>query len=82
MGWKHELYHLAWPIIRLWRWLHERCIVCGVQTYSPKFGAYRYCSLECAAYDQALKDPRRSWVLFGTVKTPKPHFEADMKGGE
>ena len=80
---------------RLWRWItipfirHYRhtvgaCLVCGNDAgfngYTMR--RYRYCSLECAAYDGALNDPKKSWVLFGTIMEPKRHYEADMNGDE
>lgn len=80
---------------RLWRWItipfirHYRhtcmdCLVCGryVGFSGHTTRQYRYCSLECAAYDGALKEPRKSWVLFGTIKEPKRHHEHDMKCGD
>jgi hypothetical protein len=60
--------------------MNYQCIVCGraladYPIYTcPDFT--RYCSLECAAYDQALKDPKKSWVLFGSLVPPKRHHEA------
>lgn len=58
--------------IRLWRYLRSRCLVCGRCDTGP----YRYCTLECAAYDQALKDPGKSRILSGCVHArPKPHHE-------
>lgn len=73
---------LVRPFIRAWRWVFQDCIVCGSFISVHENVHYRYCSLECAAYDGALKEPKKSWVLFGTLKKPKRHFEADMKGGE
>jgi len=68
------------PFKRLGRWLRYRCLVCGRDCSSPiPTPHYRYCSLECAAYDGSLKEPKKSRVLFGTIKEPKRHFEADMK---
>ena len=71
------------PFVRLWRWYQHHCLVCGRNVecrclLECNCGHYRYCSLECAAYDEALKDPRKSWVLFGRLKEPKRHHEADM----
>lgn len=75
------------PFKRAWRWFGHRCVVCGrdcssLAGFITAGHHYRYCSMECAAYDGALKEPKKSWVLFGTVKEPKRHFEADMKGDE
>ena len=66
------------PFVRADRWLQNRCLVCGVSvaTSGLRSSRYRYCSLECAAYDGALKDQSKSWVLFGTLKLPKKHFES------
>lgn len=75
------------PFKRAWRWFRYRCVVCGRDCSSlggfiTAGHHYRYCSLECAAYDNALREPKKSRILFGTLKEPKRHFEADMKGGE
>lgn len=63
------------PIIRFYRYMQRRCLVCGtrhirVSGKSPlslRNWDLRYCSIECAAYDKALVDPRKSWILFGTL---------------
>lgn len=69
------------PFVRGWRWFAYKCVVCGrnCSNIPPARCHYRYCSIECCAYDDALKDPKKSWVLFGTVHDhPKPHYEAAM----
>lgn len=66
------------PFRRATRWCRGKCLVCGRHVGR----GYRYCSLECSAYDWALKDPKKSKILFGTIKEPKRHYEDDMKGGE
>lgn len=62
---------VANPIIRATRWLRKGCLVCGRFT-----NGWRYCSLECAAYDGCLKDERKSRILFGTVMSIKKHHES------
>ncbi|MGV0949277.1 MAG: hypothetical protein ACOYB3_01300 [Azonexus sp.] len=62
------------PFIRLWRWCWGGCLPCGRMMGR----GYRYCSLECAGYDGALRNPKKSWVLFGTLIEPKRHYESDM----
>lgn len=65
------------PFIRLGRFVRGGCLVCSRKI---GYGYYRYCSIECCAYDGALKDPKKSWVLFGTVHDhPKPHYESAMR---
>ena len=67
-------------VIRFIRHMENRCLVCGRDTRTWCRGnLYRYCSLECAAYDGALSDPRKSRVLVGTIMKPKPHYEASMR---
>ena len=72
------------PFKRVWRWFGHRCVVCGRDCKSVIPAChYRYCSIECSAYDGALiGTPMKSWILFGTLKEPKRHFEADMKCDE
>ena len=68
-------YELRRPILRLYRYGQAKCLVCGKSCYHPVMRA-RYCSFDCAAYDGALKDPKKSWVMFGTIKLPKQHHES------
>ena len=61
---------------RVWRWFNYQCVVCGRDCKGVVPAChYRYCSLECAAYDGALNTPSKSRVLFGTIKQPKQHYE-------
>ena len=60
---------------RVYRKIVVRCWVCGVKCRSdvPPYHAWRYCSLECAAYDGALKDPSKSSLWRGVCMAPKEH---------
>lgn len=73
MAWE-QIVKVRIPFVRAARWCWGECLVCG-----RTVGRYRYCSLECSAYDGSLRDPKKSWVLFGTLKEPKRHYEADMR---
>ncbi len=73
---------LAMPFIRAVRWVDHACLVCGRSIIVHENLHHRYCSLECMAYDGALKDFKKSWVLYGRLTEPKRHHEADMKGDE
>jgi len=72
---------VAIPFQRGWRWFRHKCLVCGRNIHPncirPQALAYhyRYCSIECAAYDGALRNPSKSCILIGTVKEPKRHHE-------
>ena len=81
---KRLLKWIAIPFIRRTRFVAGDCLVCGndARFNGHTMRPYRYCSLECASYDGALIDPKKSWVLFGAVMEPKRHYEADMNGDE
>lgn len=60
---------------RAYRRLTRRCWVCGVHCHStmPPYQAWRYCSLECAAYDGVLHDLSKSSIWRGVCVAPKRH---------
>lgn len=63
--------------VRAYRYVRRRCLVCGRSVGSSGQAAvvYRYCSIECMAYDGALKDHSKSRILTGKIVPPKPHHE-------
>lgn len=45
-------------LVRLWRWLRYRCLVCGHRIPLTRIWRikphYRYCSVECGCYDGTM----------------------------
>lgn len=79
---------LSMPLVRLIRWSCFGCLTCGrsIRASTPWtdirvtsfLARYRYCSMDCASYDGALKEPKRSWILFGRLVDPKVRHDAEL----